>query len=146
MAGPLAKLTRAAAEAKDPAARAAACLKLGDAWSAARGKLLTFPLDTDEARRAAYIDFSADADVRRADSAPFIGATGNYKAELESRDELRHAFKWWLDASDAQPGTALTAQALWRALSAMPRIADVSPFTYERALARKWGETAKKAV
>ncbi len=46
------------------------CLKLGDAWAAARGRLLTYPLDTDERRRDVFIDFSADADVRRADSAP----------------------------------------------------------------------------
>ncbi len=144
VAGPLETLTQAAKAAKDPAARAAACLKLGDAWAAARGKLLTYPLDTNETRRKAYITFSSEANGRRADSAPFIGATGNYRLDLENRDELRHAFNWWLEASDAQPGTPQTAQALWRALKAMPEIADVSPFTYERALTRKWGETAKK--
>jgi TolA-binding protein len=144
VAAPIAKLTKEAEEAKEPAARAAACLKLGDAWAAARGKLLTYPLDTDETRHAVYIDFSADANSRRTDSAPFIGATGNYKLDLENRDELKHAFKWWLDASDAQPGTPLTAQALWRALKAMPEIADVSSFTYERALARKWGDVSRK--
>src|SRR5213075_1190992 len=111
---------------------ATACLKLGDAWSAARGKLLTYPLDSDETREKIFVDFSAQANVRRADSAPFVGATGNFKLDLENRDELRHAFKWWLDASDAQPGTPLAAEALWRALKAMPAIADVSPFTFER--------------
>ena len=40
-----------AREAKEPAAHAAACLKLDDAWAAARGKQLTYPLDTDETRR-----------------------------------------------------------------------------------------------
>jgi TolA-binding protein len=144
VAAPIARLTKTAEEAKEPAAHAAACLKLGDAWAAARGKLLTYPLDSDETRRKVYIDFSADADTRRSDSAPFIGATGNYKLDLENRDELKHAFKWWLDASDAQPGTALTAQALWRALKAMPEIADVSPFSYERALSRKWSDASQK--
>src|SRR5205814_1011301 len=33
---------------------------------------------------------------------------------------------------------------LWRALKAMPQIADVSPFTFERAAARKWGDVARK--
>jgi len=144
VAAPIARLTKEAEEAKEPAAHAAACLKLGDAWAAARGKLLTYPLDTDETRHTVYIDFSANADVRRADSAPFIGAAGNYKLDLENRDELKHAFKWWLDASDAQPGTALAAQALWRALKAMPQIADVSPFTYDRALARNWSDVSRK--
>jgi len=144
VAAGLEKLTIAARAAKDPAARAAACLKLGDAWAATRGRLLTYPLDTDERRREVYIDFSADADVRRADAAPFIGATGNYKLDLENRDELRHAFNWWLEASDAQPGTPQTAQALWRALKVMPQIADVSPYTFERAVSRKWGDVARK--
>ena len=144
VAGPIEKLTQAAKAAKEPAARAAACLKLGDAWAAARGKLLTYPLDTDETRRKVFIDYSAEANVRRADSAPFVGATGNFKLDLENRDELRHAFNWWIEASDAQPGTPLTAQALWRALKAMPQIADVSPYTFERAVARKWTDTARK--
>ncbi len=143
-AGPLEALTQAAKAAKDPATRAAACLKLGDAWAAARGQLLTYPLDTHETRRKVFIDFAADANARRAESAPFIGAAGNYKLDLENRDELRHAFNWWLEASDAQPGTPLTAQALWRALRAMPQIADVSTFTHERAVARKWSDTARK--
>ena len=144
VAEPIAALTREARAATDPKARAAACLKLGDAWAAARGKLLTFPLDTDETRRKVYLSAAPNANLRRADAAPFIGAAGNIKLDLENRDELRHAFNWWLEASDAAPGTDLTAQALWRALRAMPQIADVSPFTYERALTRKWGETSKK--
>ena len=144
VAGPLEKLTLAAKAAKEPAARAAACLQLADAWAAARGKLLTYPLDTNETRHNVFIDFSSEADVRRADSAPFVGATGNFKLDLENRDELRHAFNWWIEASDAQPGAQLTAQALWRALKALPQIADVSPVTFERAVARKWTETARK--
>lgn len=143
-AGPLARLTKAAQEAKEPADRAAACRKLGDAWAAARGKLLTYPLDTDGTRTEVFVSFPAEANVRRAASAPFVGATGNFVSDLESRDELRHAFNWWLEASDAQPGTPQTAQALWLALRAMPLIADVSPFSFERAVARKWSETARK--
>ena len=143
-AGPLARLTKAAQDTKEPAARATACRKLGDAWAAARGGLLTYPLDTDGMRHEVFIDFAADANVRRVASAPFVGATGNVSADLENRDELRHAFNWWLEASDAQPGTPQTAQALWLALRAMPLIADVSPFTFERAVSRKWTGTARK--
>jgi outer membrane protein assembly factor BamD (BamD/ComL family) len=144
VAGPIEKLTKEAQDAREPAAHAAACIKLGDAWAATRGKLLTFPLDADQKRREVFIDFSAEADVRRAEAAPFVGAVGNFKADLEARDELRHAFNWWIEASDAQAGTPQTAQALWRALRAMPLIADVSPFTYERAVERKWDATARK--
>jgi outer membrane protein assembly factor BamD (BamD/ComL family) len=144
VAAGLEKLTNAAREAKEPAARAAACLKLAEAWAAARGKLLTYPLDTDERRKKIYIDFAAKADTRRVDAAPFINAAGNYKLDLENRDELRHAFNWWLEASDAQPGSPQNAPALWKALKAMPLIADVSPYTFERAMARKWGDTSHK--
>ena len=143
-AGPLSRLTKAAQDAKEPAARAAACRKLGDAWAAARGKLLTYPLDTDEARREAFMGFAPEANGRRVASAPFVGAPGNVALDLEGRDELRHAFAWWLEASDAQPGTPQTAQALWLALRAMPLIADVSPFTFERAVGRRWTDTARK--
>ena len=143
-AAPLARLTKAAQDAKEPAAHAAACRKLGDAWAATRGRLLTYPLDTDETRKYAFNDFAAEANVRRVASAPFVGATGNFSSDLESRDELRHAFNWWLEASDAQSGTPQTAQALWLALRAMPLIADVSPFTFERAVTRKWSDTARK--
>ena len=144
VAASLETLTEAARNAKEPAAHAAACLKLGDAWAAARGKLLTYPIDTMEERRKVYFYFPAIANTLRADSAPFIGATGNYKLDLENRDELRHAFNWWLEASDKQPGTPLTAQALWRALKSMPQIADVSPYTVERAATRKWDDVARK--
>ncbi|EDY20903.1 hypothetical protein CfE428DRAFT_1196 [Chthoniobacter flavus Ellin428] len=143
VAANLEKLTVAARDAKDPAAHAAACTKLGDAWAEARGKLLTYPLDTDERRKKIYIDFATDANGRRVDAAPFIGAAGNYKLDLENRDELRHAFNWWLEASDAQAG-AQNAPVLWKAMKAMPLIADVSPYTYERAVARKWGDTSRK--
>jgi outer membrane protein assembly factor BamD (BamD/ComL family) len=144
VAGPLETLTKAAREATEPAARAAACLALGDAWAAARGKLLTYPLDTDKTRREVYPYEDAYANVRRAEAAAVLGYTGNFRLDLENRDELRHAFNWWLEASDAQPGTATTATALWRALRAMPLIADVSPFTEERARARQWEGVSRK--
>jgi len=144
IAGPIAKLTTAARDAKEPAARAAACLALADAWAAARGKLLTYPLDTDKNRDEVYSGESANANARRLEAAAIFGYGGNLRLDLENRDELRHAFNWWVEASDAQPGAATTATALWRALRAMPLIADVSPFTYERAISRKWAEVSRK--
>lgn len=143
-AGPIAKLTTAAREAKEPAARAAACLALGDAWAAARGKLLTYPLDTDKYRGEVYSARSANANKVRIEAASVFGYGGAIRLDLENRDELRHAFNWWIEASDAQPGAAATATALWRALRAMPLIADVSSFTYDRAVTRKWTEVSRK--
>ena len=137
-------LTAAAKSGQTPAQKAAACLALGDAWAAARGKLLTVPLDTEERRRKLFRDDHALADVRRAENAQALNAPRGILLELENRDELRHAFNWWIEASDAQPKTPLAAQALWRALRAMPIIADVSQFHYERAVARNWGDVSRK--
>lgn len=140
----LAHLTEKVAATKDPAAKAAACLAVGDAWAAARGQLLTYPLDSDKTRSDVYFVWPGNADIQRALAAPVLGAKGNYKLDLENRDELRHAFNWWLQASDAQPGKPITASALWKALKSMPAIADVSPFHYQRALERNWSAVSHK--
>ena len=140
----IATLTAAAKSAQAPAQKAAACLALGDAWAAARGKLLTAPLDTEERRRKLFHDEHAKADVQRAANAQALNAPPAILLELENRDELRHAFNWWIEASDAQPKTPVAAQALWRALRAMPLIADVSVFHYERVAARNWGDVSRK--
>lgn len=140
----LAQLTRDARAAATPAEKAAAALALGDAWAAARGKLLTAPLDTEKGRSDLFAGQSANAGLRRVENAQALNAAGNYQLDLENRDELRHAFNWWLEASDAQPKTPLAAKALWRALQAMPAIADVSAFHYQRAVAKKWGAISRK--
>lgn len=145
VAAPLEKLTIDARAAKEPVARAAACLALGDAWAVARGKLLTYPLDTDKNRTDVYLPREKDlANTRRAEAAAISRYPGDFRLDLENRDELRHAFQWWIEAADAQPGTATAARALWQALRAMPLIADVSTFTAERAVARKWGDESRK--
>ena len=140
----IATLTAAAKSATVPAQKAAAFLALGDAWAAARGKLLTAPLDTEERRRKFFRDEHAEANVRRAANAQALNAPPAALLDLENRDELRHAFNWWIEASDAQPKTPLAAQALWRALRAMPHIADVSPFHRQRAVEKKWGDVSRK--
>jgi TolA-binding protein len=144
MAGPLEELTSAAQTAKTPAEKAATAMKLAEAWAAARGKLLTVPLDTEEWRKRLYKDDHAAANFRRIENGKALGFSDVLPLDLESRDELRHAFNWWLVASDAQPRSPLAAAAIWRALRAMPDIALVSTFTLDRAAARKWGEVSKK--
>ena len=144
VAGPLAELTSAAQAAKNPAEKAATAMKLADAWAAARGKLMTVPLDTEEWRRRLYKDDHPAANFRRMENGKALGFSDVLPLDLESRDELRHAFNWWLVASDAQPRSPLSATAIWRALRAMPEIADVSPFTLDRAAAKKWGDVSRK--
>ena len=143
-AAKLEQLTRDAKATQPPPAHAAACAKLADAWAAARGKLLTYPLDTDERRKTVFDYNAQQANRLRAASAAALGFTGNLHIELENRDELRHAFNWWIEASDAVPNAPANAPLIWKALRAMPLIADVSTFSVERAAAKNWSGVSRK--
>ncbi len=143
-AGPLADLIAAAKAAKSPAEKATTAMNVADAWAAARGRLLTAPLDTEEWRRAVFKDDHARANIQRIENAAALGLKGATVLDLENRDELRHAFNWWVAASDEAPGTPSSATAVWRALRSMRDIADVSLFTLDRAQTKKWPETAHK--
>jgi hypothetical protein len=104
-------------------------LRLGNAWADARGKLLRAPLDT-------VVHFlkrerGLDALTRRANGRSL--RLKNVDPELEERDELRHASRWWLSAARARPGTPLGAQARWKALEAMPQIAAASEYAEQLA-------------
>ena len=144
LAGPLADLTAAAAAAHTPAEKGATAMKLAEAWAAARGKLLTVPLDTEEWRMDVYKTEHPLANFRRVENATALGFPALSPIDLENRDELKHAFNWWITASDAQPKTPQAATAIWKALRAMPDIADVSPFTLDRAASKKWADTSRK--
>ena len=65
--------------------------------------------------------------------------------ELEQRDELRHAARWWMAAARARPGTPLAAQARWKALETMPKIARASEYAEERAREIK-GEAVAREI
>lgn len=127
------KLTREAAGTKQGSGRASKLLALGDAWAAARKKLLVVPLDTEERRAAIFRGESASAGLKRRVNGRALLPSVSFDATLENRDELRHALNWWIKAADAQPGSELAAAALWRALKAIPKIADVSPYSLVRA-------------
>ena len=105
--------------------------KLGDAWAAARGKLVFAPLETDNEREAIYSaggEAGIDADSLRLENARALGLAGDLDVALAGRDELRHARDWWLRTADAAPaGSPARAHALWLALKAMPALAAASP-------------------
>ncbi len=130
-AAALEKLTAAAAVAPAGEQRAAACLRVAEGWTAARGKLLFAPLETDQTRHDVFEGDAPQADLRRRDNGGVVGlpAAGITHA-LCSRDECQHAFDWDLKAADAAPiGSPLRAQALWAALRVMPAIVVASPLT-----------------
>jgi hypothetical protein len=69
----------------------------------------------------------------------------NVDDDLEQRDELRHAARWWLAAARAMPGTPLAAKARWKALETMPKIARASAYAEDRAREIK-GETVSREI
>ena len=112
---------------------------LGDAWAAARGKLVFAPLETEKAREAIYSvggEEGADADALRLENAHALGIAGDLGVAIAERDELRHARAWWLRAAAAAPaGSPARAHALWLALKAMPSLAAASPTLAAQAAA-----------
>ncbi len=134
VAARIAGLTEAVLQAPNPTEKARDCLQVAEAWAAARGKLLTAPLDTEDYRRLIFNDNAENANLQRRKNAIALTASSRFDEELESRDELRHAYQWWLRAADADPGSATAATSLWQALKAIPKIADVSSYTIQRAL------------
>ena len=132
-------LTKAAAGT--PQEKAENMVALGNAWAEARGKLLRAPLDTKLRLLKRYGDL--DAMQRRANGRSL--RLKNVDNELEERDELRHASRWWLSAARARPGTPLGAQARWKALEAMPKIAAASEYAEELAREIK-GEAVSREI
>jgi TolA-binding protein len=139
VAANLETLTKAAAG--NPQEKAEDMVKLGNAWAEARGKLLRAPLDTKVHFLRRY--GGLDAMQRRANGRSL--SLKNVDPELEERDELRHASRWWLNAARARPGTPFGAQARWKALNAMPKIAAASEYAEERAREIK-GETVSREI
>jgi TolA-binding protein len=130
LSGSLESLTRQVETAIGAERKAKAIMDLGDAWAAARGKFLGRPLD-GEVTDDLFDDNADQAMIRRRDN----GRALEFKdvdEVLESRDELRHAARWWMRAARLVPGTQLAATARLKALDAIPRIADGSDFAFLR--------------
>jgi len=132
LSGTLEKLTAHVQSAAGAMMKAQAMMELGDAWAAARGKLLVRPLDRS-VTDSLFADNSDQSMERRRINGQALGFT-NVDGELESRDELRHAARWWMRAARLVPGTQLAATARMKALEAMPRIADGSDYAFVRAV------------
>ena len=124
-----------------PSDKSGEMARLGDAWSEARGKLLRVPLDT-------HLGLIQERPVPEATTRRLNGRSlqlKNIDDELEQRDELRHAARWWMAAARARPGTALAAQTRWKALEAMPKIARASDYAEDLARENK-GEAVSREI
>jgi outer membrane protein assembly factor BamD (BamD/ComL family) len=109
-----------------PQEQAERMVKLGDTWAEARGLLLRAPLDT-ELHEGLPIPGLLRRDNGRA------LRLANPEEELDERDELHHASRWWLRAARTVPGTPFSAKARLKALEALPQIARTSLYTEQRA-------------
>jgi len=130
IAANLEKLTNAANAETAPKEKAAAMLRVGDAWAAARNNLLRTPLDTD----VPFLDKRTFDGLMRRANGRAMGAK-DVDTVLEDRDELRHASRWWMQAARLLPATPIDAEARWKALNAMPALAKASD--YAETLARE---------
>jgi TolA-binding protein len=101
-------------------------LKLGDGWAEARGLLLRAPLNT-ELREGGTISGLLRRENGHTLRLPDV------EDQLDERDELHHASRWWMRAARALPGTGLSTKARLKALEALPQIARVSLYTEQRA-------------
>ncbi len=109
-----------------PQQKAERMSKIGDAWAEARGLLLRAPLNT-ELHEGATISGLLRRENGHTLRLPDV------EDQLDERDELHHASRWWMRAARALPGTALSAKARLKALEALPQIARVSAYTEQRA-------------
>ena len=155
----LEKLTAAAKSGAGD--KAEPMLQLANAWADARGKLLRVPLDANAGadnvtynhdrpeqvaeRPVALLQVNPALTLtHRRENARSMGIK-NPDAELAERDELRHASRWWMNAARARPGSPLSAEARWKALEAMPRLARASD--YAEQLAREInGEAVSREI
>ncbi len=112
-----------------PQEKAERMLKLGDTWAQARGQLLRTPLDT---KLHVYGRFSPFDGIMRRDDGGALHLP-NVEDQLDDRDELHHASRWWMRAARLLPGSPIAAQARLKALEALPQVARTSAYAEARA-------------
>jgi hypothetical protein len=122
----LERLTNESSGAKE---KPDAMMKTGDAWAAARGQLLRAPLD---ARIHLYHRAFAIPGLTRRDNGQALHY-GKVEDQLDDRDELHHAARWWMRAARSAPGSEVSAKARLKALEALPPIARASAYAEQRA-------------
>jgi len=132
IAANLEKLTATANAETEPKEKAAAMLRTGDAWAAARDSLLLTPLDTGVPFLNKPINQPAFDALMRRENGRATGAK-DVDTVLEDRDELRHASRWWMRAARTLPATPIAAESRWKALNAMPALAKASDYAETRA-------------
>lgn len=101
-------------------------VQLGDAWAESRGLLLRLPLDTE-----LHNSDPISGLLRRENGHALHFA--NVEDQLDDRDELHHASRWWMRAARLVPGTPVSAKARLKALETLPQVARASLYGEQRA-------------
>ena len=104
-------------------------MQLGNAWAEARGQLLRAPLDT---KLHLYQRAFPMPGLTRRENGQTLHLR-DVEDQLDDRDEMHHASRWWMRAARSVPATPLAAKARLKALEALPQIARVSSYTEQRA-------------
>ncbi len=111
-------------------------MEMAEFWVLNRKMLPAMPLDSLDSR--GELEMNANAGTARAANALAL----NYEhpeVELESREGLWHAVRWWSKASLTKD-PAVAPKALWSIIKARRTIAEVSPYTWQRAIDGQAGE------
>ncbi|WP_009966093.1 hypothetical protein [Verrucomicrobium spinosum] len=116
---------------------------LATTWEACRGQLI---LSAVHAGPGSYMASDhRQMELRLRANALALGyRSDTVNRELESRDELRHAYDHCLLAAEAAPGTPLAARALFKALESLRRMAEVTPYAQGRAFEADWGSVSRQ--
>jgi len=109
-----------------PQEKSALEMRVGDAWAAARGRLLAHSDDLKRRVNARALGFKEPDD------------------EMEQSDELIHAWHWWLRAARTAPGTAVAASARLKVLQAMTWLAGGSDYFLIRASEEDWSGASRQ--
>ena len=112
--------------------------RLGDAWAAHRGTLLSL-----KGLPADFHDEPEMAEVNRRANGKALGFH-DVESELDERDEMHHASRWWLRAAHHAPATSLSAACRLKALEAMAKVAAQSDYAFERAMEEELGKASRE--
>ncbi|SDU23541.1 hypothetical protein SAMN05444156_2770 [Verrucomicrobium sp. GAS474] len=116
-------------------ATASGAWEMADWWRTRRKQALPFPLDGTECRGILFDGEGAGAGSLRLQNGQALGfPAATMQAELDGREELLHAVRWWRKTEEIDPKGELTPKALWAEIDAARRIASVSPYTLGRAV------------
>ena len=121
--------------------RAEKLFALAEGWTSLRGRFTLPSIDDGGLFRNEFYS-GWDLRYRNAQTAGISSASA--AEELNGRDELSHAFPYYVQAADRAPGTPLAARALWCANDSLRRMAELSPWSSTQAFVTNVSAVSRK--